>query len=152
MISHTLGELRLLASFPRSSPNTSPPNFSGADTLTGQSRDTERAFTGAPIYSGWKPPGRKEGSPSQSRTRTPPRCFQRRKDKLRGAAWLEQVWSRLDLPGVKKSHLPGSLGLLATSPPREKRALPGSRGERTLPPPPPRASMPLLVSPPQTLE
>lgn len=62
---HTLGQLRLFASFPRSSPNTSPPNFSGADTLTGQSRDTERALMGAPVYLGWKPPGRKEGSPPQ---------------------------------------------------------------------------------------
>nr|CAI9712823.1 unnamed protein product [Rangifer tarandus platyrhynchus] len=78
--------------------------------------------------------GTKEGSPSQSRTRTPPRCFQRRKDKLRGAAWLEQVWSRLDLPGEKKSHLPGSLGLLATSPPHEKRALPWKLRREDAPP------------------
>lgn len=44
-------------------------------------------------------------------------------DELRGAACLEQVWSFQYLPG-EKSHRPGSLGLLTTSPLREKRALP----------------------------
>lgn len=71
---------------------------------------------------------------SQSLTQTPPRCLQRRKDNFRGAACLEQVWSRLYLPGGKKSHRPGSLGLLATGPPHEKRALPSElpgRGRST---------------------